>query len=53
MDFRRRLEVQTPYLGPVVRAYTDWTPLTDRPGRFLEELDKRHPGVEKRPGALT
>ena len=32
MDFRRCLEVQTPYLGPVIGAYTDWTPLTDRPG---------------------
>ena len=27
MDFRRCLEVQMPYLGPVIGAYTDWTPL--------------------------
>jgi len=43
MDFRRCLEVQTPYLGPVIGAYTDWTPLTDRPGLFLAELDERDP----------
>ena len=30
MDFRRCLEVQTPYLGPVGGFYTDWTPL-DQP----------------------
>jgi homospermidine synthase len=27
MDYRRCLEVQTPYLGPVRGVYTDWTPL--------------------------
>jgi hypothetical protein len=32
MDYRRCLEVQRPYLGPVNGFYTDWTPLTDRPG---------------------
>ena len=43
MDFRRCLEVQMPYLGPVIGAYTDWTPLTGRPGLFPEEIDKRDP----------
>jgi len=43
MDFRRCLEVQRPYLGPVVGVYTDWTPITDRPGLFKEDLDKRDP----------
>ncbi len=43
MDFRRCLEVQMPYLGPVIGAYTDWTPITDRPGLFPEEMDKRDP----------
>jgi homospermidine synthase len=43
MDFRRCLEVQTSYLGPVIGAYTDWTPLTDRPGLFVEDIDKRDP----------
>ena len=40
MDFRRCLEVQMPYLGPVIGAYTDWTPLKDRGGLFRETLDK-------------
>lgn len=39
MDYRRCLEVQTPYLGPVVGAYTDWTPLANRPGLFPEDID--------------
>ena len=43
MDFRRCLEVQTPYLGPVVGTYTDWTPLTRRPGLFPDDIDKRDP----------
>jgi homospermidine synthase len=43
MDFRRCLEVQLPYLGPVIGQYTDWTPLTDRPGLFPEDIDKRDP----------
>jgi homospermidine synthase len=43
IDFRRCLEVQTPYLGPVVGVYTDWTPLTDRPGFFPEDIDASDP----------
>jgi homospermidine synthase len=43
MDFRRCLEVQTPYLGPVIGQYTDWTPLAGRPGLFPEAIDKRDP----------
>jgi len=43
MDFRRCLEVQMPYLGPVVGVYTDWTPLADRPGLFPEDLDTSDP----------
>jgi homospermidine synthase len=39
LDFRRCLEVQTPYLGPVIGQYTDWTPLTDRGVLFPEDLD--------------
>ena len=34
MDFRRCLEIQTPYLGPVVGDYTDWTPLPAAPACF-------------------
>jgi homospermidine synthase len=43
VDFRRCLEVQMPYLGPVVGVYTDWTPLTDRPGLFPEDIDGSDP----------
>ena len=43
MDFRRCLEVQTPYLGPVGGFYTDWTPLANRPGLFPEDIDESDP----------
>ena len=43
MDFRRCLEICMPYLGPVVGAYTDWTPLTDRERLFPEDTDKTDP----------
>jgi homospermidine synthase len=43
VDFRRCLEVQTPYLGPVKGYYTDWTPLQDRPGFFPEDIDESDP----------
>ena len=43
VDFRRCLEVQLPYLGPVVGTYTDWTPLVDRGVLFPEDLDEDDP----------
>ncbi|HEY0570287.1 MAG TPA: homospermidine synthase [Enterovirga sp.] len=43
MDFRRCLEVQMPYLGPVIGKYTDWTPLTGRPGLFPEDIEPSEP----------
>jgi homospermidine synthase len=43
MDFRRCLEVQMPYLGPVIGAYTEWTPLANRPGLFPEDIDTADP----------
>ncbi|MGI8525695.1 MAG: homospermidine synthase [Pseudolabrys sp.] len=43
MDYRRCLDVQMPYLGPVVGVYTEWTPLTGRPGLFPEEIDNSDP----------
>ncbi|MDT2023155.1 homospermidine synthase [Methylocella sp. CPCC 101449] len=43
MDYRRCLEVQLPYLGPVVGVYTDWTPLEGRPGFFPEDIDTSDP----------
>ncbi|GAB5468938.1 MAG: homospermidine synthase [Rhodospirillales bacterium] len=43
MDFARVLELCRPYLGPVVGAYSDWTPLTDRERLFPEDLDRDDP----------
>lgn len=43
IDFRRCLEVQMPYLGPVIGVYTDWTPLEGRPGFFDEDIDTSDP----------
>jgi homospermidine synthase len=43
VDFRRCLEVQSPYLGPVIGAYTDWTPLSGRAGFFPEDIDASDP----------
>jgi homospermidine synthase len=43
LDFRRVLEVARPYLGPVVGAYADWTPLDHRPGLFPEDIDPTDP----------
>ncbi|MGL4489806.1 MAG: homospermidine synthase [Rhizobiaceae bacterium] len=43
IDFRRCLEVQKPYLGELKGHYTDWTPLTNRPGMFKEDIDTSDP----------
>ena len=43
LDFRRCLEVQRPYLGPVTGHYTDWTPLEDRAVLFPEDIDTEDP----------
>jgi homospermidine synthase len=43
IDFRRNLEICTPYLGPVVGKYTDWSPLFDRGRLFPEDLDESDP----------
>ncbi|MET0598855.1 MAG: homospermidine synthase [Mesorhizobium sp.] len=43
VDYRRCLEVQKPYLGPVKGYYTDWTPLAGRPGLFPEDIDAKDP----------
>ncbi|MGH8598544.1 MAG: homospermidine synthase [Gammaproteobacteria bacterium] len=43
MDFRRNLEICLPYLGPVVGAYTEWTPLFERGELFPEDLDLSDP----------
>lgn len=43
MDFKRCLEIQKPYLGPVNGYFTNWTPLDGRPGLFPEDIDTTDP----------
>ena len=43
LDFRRVLAVARPYLGRVVGAWSDWTPLTGRGRLFPEALDPTDP----------
>jgi len=44
LDFERILEITAPYLGPVVGAYTNWTPLTGRnEWIFPEDVDESDP----------
>jgi homospermidine synthase len=43
VDFREALAIQGPYLGPIVGAYSDWTPLLGRGTLFHEDLDMTDP----------
>jgi homospermidine synthase len=43
IDHGRVLEICAPYLGEVVGAYSDWTPLQDRGRLFPEEVDGTDP----------
>jgi homospermidine synthase len=43
VDFREVLDLQMPYLGPVVGVYSDWTPLVDRGVLFSEDTDLEDP----------
>ncbi|HET8727164.1 MAG TPA: saccharopine dehydrogenase C-terminal domain-containing protein, partial [Alphaproteobacteria bacterium] len=43
MDHARVMEVAAPYLGRLVGAYSDWTPLQDRERLFAEDLDRDDP----------
>jgi len=43
MDYKRCLEVQMPYLGPVRGFYTDWNPTRDREKLFPEDVDYNEP----------
>jgi homospermidine synthase len=43
MDYRRCMEIQAPYLGPVRGYFTDWTPLDSVLELFSPDLDKRDP----------
>jgi homospermidine synthase len=43
LDHARVLQVAEPYLGDMVGAYSDWTPLLDRGRLFPEEVDAACP----------
>ncbi len=43
LDHERILPIMEPYLGPMVGAYTDWTPLEGRGGLFPEDIDPADP----------
>jgi homospermidine synthase len=43
MDFARILKLMRPYLGKIVGAYSDWTPLRERGRLFAEDLDADDP----------
>ena len=43
IDYERILEITRPYLGKLVGAYGDWTPLKDRTRLFPEDLDTADP----------
>jgi len=43
IDHVRIMEICRPYLGDVVGAYTDWTPLEDRGRLFAEDVDSDDP----------
>jgi homospermidine synthase len=43
MDFTRILKIMRPYLGKIVGAYSDWTPLRDRARLFPEDIDQDDP----------
>jgi len=47
MDFREVLDIQMPYLGPVVGVYSEWTPLNDRSPMFKEDVDAQTPGSSR------
>ena len=49
MDYRRILDICLPYLGEVVGAYGDWTPLFDRGRPFAKK--RGAPGTAR--GRLT
>ncbi len=43
IDFRAILEICTPYLGKLVGAYTDWTPLAGRSTLYPDDIDASDP----------
>lgn len=43
MDYRRVLDIASPYLGEMVGVWGDWNPLKDRIPLFPEDLDESDP----------
>jgi homospermidine synthase len=43
MPFDEMLALCEPYLGGLVGAFSDWTPLAGRDWPFLEDLDRDDP----------
>ncbi|HOT83158.1 MAG TPA: saccharopine dehydrogenase C-terminal domain-containing protein, partial [Candidatus Defluviicoccus seviourii] len=43
LDHERILSIAGPYLGDMVGAYSDWTPLAERETLFAETLDRDCP----------
>ena len=43
LDFRECLDIARPYIGSLVGAYTDWTPLQGRGELFKEQLNSDRP----------
>ena len=43
IDYESVLELSMPYLGKLVGAYTDWTPLTGRGSLYPEDIDRSDP----------
>ena len=43
MDYQTLLDLSTPYLGKLVGAYTDWTPLAGRGSLYPEDIDASDP----------
>ena len=43
IDFERALDLMRPYLGKLVGAYSDWTPLLGRGILFEEDIDRSDP----------
>jgi homospermidine synthase len=43
IDHARCMEICRPYLGTVLGAYTDWTPLAEREVLFPEQIDRADP----------
>jgi homospermidine synthase len=43
MDHERIMEIARPYLGDLVGAYSEWTPLLNRARLFAEDLDHADP----------